>query len=210
MRWRLLVFAMACAGLGTACSSAPPPPLQPADPAAACLAGLDQRHITYERLQDWHTPEGCGIQTAVRVKQSATQWNHSGLLTCAMASRLWDFETQVVMPAAQRNFGRGVRKMWNAGTYDCRNRRSDRPQRMSEHAYGRAIDVTGFELDDGTPVSVLRDWRGKGAKSVFLHQVAEEACRIFNVVITPDSNALHRDHFHLDIGPHKYCIKPAG
>ncbi len=200
------------AGLCAACSSAPPPPpLQaPTDPAAACLAGLDQRHVVYERLRDWHTPEGCGIQEAVRVRQSVTLWNHPGLLTCTMASRLWDFETQVVEPAAERNFGQKVRKMWNAGTYDCRHRRSDRPQRMSEHAFGRAIDVTGFQLDDGRRVSVLRDWHGKGAKSVFLHEVAAGACRVFNVVITPDSNALHRDHFHLDIGPYRYCIRPAG
>ena len=73
--------------------------------------------------------------------------------------------------------------------YDCRGERGGRPERLSQHSFGRAIDISGFELDDGTTISVLRDWRDKGAKSEFLHQVAQGACRIFSVVITPNHNA---------------------
>jgi hypothetical protein len=195
--------------LGAACSSAPPPPhappAPPPDPAAACLQGLDRRHILYDRLTDWRTPEGCAVEWAVRVKQSATQWNRSAIMTCPMSATIWDFETQVVQPAAHQFLGHAVRTMSNVGSYDCRGERGGRPERLSQHSFGRAIDITGFDLDDGTTVTVLRDWRGKGAKSEFLHQVAQGACRIFSVVITPNHNALHRDHLHLDIGPYKLC-----
>jgi hypothetical protein len=193
--------------LVTACASPPPPapPAPPPDPAAACLKGLDRRHIHYDRLTDWRTPEGCGVDEAVRVKQSAFAWNHSAVMTCQMSARVWDFENQVVQPAAQRNFGQSVRKLSNVGAYDCRGERGGRPERLSQHSFGRAFDVTGFELADGTTVSVLRDWRGKGAKSEFLHQVAQGACQMFSVVITPNHNAFHQDHLHLDIGPYKMC-----
>ncbi len=201
------VLAAALAGLLAACTAAPPapPPPPPPDPAAACLLGLDQRHLVYDRLKDWHTPEGCGIEAAVRVKRSAFEWNRPALMSCLLATRLADFETAVVQPAAERLFGHHVRKMTNVGSYDCRNIRGTHAERMSEHARGLAIDLTGFELDDGSAVSVRRDWHGNGPKSQFLHQVAKGACQYFSVVITPNGNALHQDHFHLDLGPHKYC-----
>jgi hypothetical protein len=197
------------------CTSPPPPvakappPRPPAvtlvDPATACLASLDQHHVVYERVPEWQSPDGCNIRTPVRVKSSETEWNRQALMSCGLAKTVWDFESEVVQPAAKALLGQGVRKMVNAGAYDCRGQRSDHPERMSEHAFGLAFDVTGFELDDGTKITVLHDWPGNGPKAEFLHRVATGACHLFNVVLTPKSNALHHDHLHLDIGPQKHC-----
>ncbi len=172
---------------------------------AACLQSLDRRHILYQRVKDWTTAEGCGISQAVRVDRSALEWNRSTLMSCSLSAVLWDFETQVVQPAAERNFGQAVRKMSNAGAYNCRGERGGRPERLSQHSFGKALDVTGFELADGTVISVQKDWRNRGAKSEFLHQVAQGACKVFSVVMTPNRNAEHHDHLHLDIGPYKLC-----
>lgn len=207
-RWGLRVFVVGLWVCGlAACSSAPPlpPPPPSGDAAAACLGNLDRRHILYERVKDWKTPEGCGIEQAVRVEHSAIDWNRNTLMSCPLSAVVWDFETQVVQPAAQRNFGQTVRKMSNAGSYSCRGEVGGRPERLSQHSFGRAIDITGFELADGTNVSVQRDWWNKGAKGEFLHQVAQGACTLFSVVLTPNHNAEHHDHLHLDIGPYKLC-----
>jgi hypothetical protein len=203
-----VVFAGMLAGLVAACSSAPsrpPAPPPKLEPIAACLQVLDQHSVVYERLKDWRTPEGCGVDGAVRISRSAISWNRPATMGCQLAARLWGFETTVLQPAARRTLGRTVRKLSHAGAYDCRGERGGRPERLSEHALGRAIDITGFELDDGSVVSVLKDWRGSGAKSEFLHQVAAGACQVFSVVITPNHNALHSDHLHMDIGPYKLC-----
>jgi len=204
-----LLIVCAMTGLVAACASAPvlrpTPPPPPMDAAAACLNTLNQRHILYDKVQDWTTPEGCGIANAVRIKQSSIAWNRPSLVTCAMENTIWDYETQVVQPAAQRHFGHKVRKLWHAGTYNCRGERGGRPERLSQHSFGKAIDITGFELDDGTVVSVAHDWRDKGEKSEFLHEVAKGACGLFSVVMTPNRNAEHHDHLHLDIGPYKLC-----
>jgi len=77
--------------------------------------------------------------------------------------------------------------------------------RWSQHAVGQAIDIAGFRLSDGTTVSVDRDWNEPGAKGQFLRQLARKACRYFSVVLTPDSNAEHYNHLHLDIGPDRLC-----
>ena len=33
---------------------------------------------------------------------------------------------------------------------------------LSEHAFGNAIDVSGFKLADGREISVVRDWKRSG------------------------------------------------
>ena len=42
-------------------------------------------------------------------------------------------------------------------------------------------------------------------KADFLRQVRDGACHGFSVVLGPDYNAAHRDHFHLDRGHYRVC-----
>jgi hypothetical protein len=63
----------------------------------------------------------------------------------------------------------------------------------------------GFTLDDGSRITVQKNWWGKDEKAEFLHKVAAGACKLFSVVLTPKSNRLHHDHLHLDNGPYKKC-----
>jgi hypothetical protein len=185
------------------------PPIDVSSPIkntkAQCLHELDQLHILYDSIEDLKTPEGCKIENPVRVKQSFEIWNHSALMSCQMALDLWAFEKTIMQPIAHELFGKAIKKMNNVGAYSCRNQRSNHPEKLSEHAYGQAIDITSFELEDGTVISILNDWSGKGSKSKFLQKVAHESCKIFNVVLTPKTNSLHRDHFHFDSGSQKYC-----
>ena len=192
-----------------ACASKPPPQHAaappPADPTAVCLSALNQRHADFERSADFHTPEGCGIDGAVKFKGTAVPLNRPLLMACTTALSLSDFETQVVAPTAKAMFGQPVTLMTSAGSYDCRGQRSDHPERLSEHGKGKAVDITGFTLEDGSKITVLRNWSGKDEKAEFLHKVAAGACKMFSVVLTPKSNKLHRDHLHLDNGPYKKC-----
>jgi hypothetical protein len=207
-RWAcilLLCLVGACASKPPPPPSAPPPPAPPLDATAACLAGLDQRHVDFERSADFHTPEGCGIDGAVKFKAAGMPLNRPLLLACTTAISLADFEDKVVMPAALATLGHPVALVTSVGSYDCRGQRSNHPERLSEHGKGRAIDITGFTLEDGSRVSVLKNWWGKDEKAEFLHKVAAGACKMFAVVLTPKSNRLHRDHLHLDNGPYKKC-----
>ena len=205
------VLLMCLAG---ACSSKPPPPAPlppavpapaPPDPVAACLAGLNQRHVLFERSPDFKTPEGCGIEGGVKMKGASIPLNRPVLMACVTSASLADFESQVVVPAAKALLGHEVTLMSSAGAYDCRGQRSNHPERLSEHGKGRAVDITGFTLDDGSKITVLRNWSGHDAKAEFLHKIAAGACKMFSVVLTPKSNALHRDHLHFDNGPYKKC-----
>jgi Extensin-like protein C-terminus len=91
---------------------------------------------------------------------------------------------------------------------------------LSQHASATAIDIASFMTSDGTKYSVLTDWlidpatttctaTTDGEKDTFLHEVicALKAADIWNIVLTPNYNAAHRNHFHVDLTPGADTIK---
>jgi hypothetical protein len=66
---------------------------------------------------------------------------------------------------------------------------------MSEHSFGVAIDISEI---DGAVVS--KHWKDKGSKGDTLREAASVACKHFSNVLTPETNKLHHNHFHLDSG----------
>ncbi len=195
-----------------ACSGAPPAP-PPAPPVAiyhppptaeeVCLDELSERGIVYEMVP-MHVAFGrCNLVNGVRVQRLLAAFNTPATLSGPMALRLDEFEINVVQMAAQRHFKQKVVRIRQIGSYSCRD--IARTHRLSEHASGRALDIAGFVLKDGTAISVKDDWAGRGPRAQFLHEVARGACSLFSVVLTPDTNADHHEHLHLDIGPRPFC-----
>jgi hypothetical protein len=77
--------------------------------------------------------------------------------------------------------------------------------RRSQHATANAIDIAGFRLADGRSISVLADWGKPTAEGQFLAAARDEACSLFNIVLSPRYNELHANHFHLDLGGFHMC-----
>ncbi|MGR3527092.1 MAG: extensin family protein [Paracoccaceae bacterium] len=78
---------------------------------------------------------------------------------------------------------------------------------MSEHGRGKAIDVSGYTLRDGTQITVLRDW-GAGRNGRALREMHRAACGPFGTVLGPQADRFHLDHFHFDTARHRggpYC-----
>lgn len=192
------------AALPVGCASQRPPPTAPPGRGEACLSQLEARHIDYQLAATPVSAGGCGIDNPVRINHSAIAWNRPAVMSCDLALTFDRFEEEVVQAAALRHFGKRVARIDHYGAFDCR-RESSGHNRLSQHAFGNAIDVGGFILSDGTTIRVSEDWRSGGRGGAFLRDVVHNACRRFQVVLTPDSDARHRDHFHLDIGPHRLC-----
>lgn len=123
----------------------------------------------------------------------------AGLVTsCPVATALLLWDERVVQPAARRHFGTGVSAFTHAGSFSCRRLYGRAAGAWSEHATADAVDILGFRLADGRTVSVLRDWPKAGQQAAFLREVRDGACRLFTTVLSPEYNAAHRDHLHLD------------
>ena len=202
----------ACAAALAGCSTppapvaaVPPPPVYtpPHGTGDMCLDELSDRGITYEIVPMHAAFSRCSLVDGVRVSRLLEPFDRPATLSCPMALRLDEFEINVVQMAAQRYFNQRVVRIRQIGSYSCRN--IAHTHRLSEHASGRAIDIAGFVLADGMAITVKSDWAGHSPRAQFLHDVARGACRLFSVVLTPDTNADHHNHLHLDIGPRPLC-----
>ncbi|HWK42572.1 MAG TPA: extensin family protein [Croceibacterium sp.] len=119
-------------------------------------------------------------------------------VTCPVAAGFELWLRQGVQPAAETVFGQKVARIEHFGAYGCRRMYGRANGRWSEHASGNALDIAAFVLADGRRISVLRGWNGTGGDAEFLHQIRDHACGIFGTVLSPDYNAAHADHLHLD------------
>jgi hypothetical protein len=88
-------------------------------------------------------------------------------------------------------------------------------KKPSQHSYGLAIDVTRLQRADGTELVVERDFGGAigepvcgdsaraelSAEAAALRNLICDVARAgaFHHILTPNHDAAHRNHFHLDI-----------
>jgi hypothetical protein len=92
------------------------------------------------------------------------------------------------------------------GTYNCRVIAGT--ENLSVHGLGSAIDLVGFTLSDDTVYTVLDHWEIDIPGPVtpggqWLKTLADTLwdMMVFNIILTPNHNAAHADHFHVDLTP---------
>jgi hypothetical protein len=138
----------------------------------------------------------------VEIKPAAT-------LACPMVSALDRWITESMQPAAQRWFRQPVVEIKQISAYSCRGMNGQPGARISEHAFGNALDIASFTLADGRRITVKDGWRGSPQEQGFLRDIQGAACEQFNTVLAPGSNRFHYDHFHFDLmrrgSGHRIC-----
>lgn len=169
----------------------------------ACFTALDTAGVQYTPLED--TPHGkkCGLFDALTLDRTLTPYSATLQMTCAETAAVYMWERHVVRPAAVEIFGSPVARIETYGSFSCRNIAGTR--RLSQHAFGNAIDVSGFRLEDGRVIDVKAHWGKRGKEGRFLKRVHSGACELFSVTLGPEYNAAHADHFHMDMGPGGIC-----
>jgi len=165
----------------------------------ACIVELENRGIAYERV-------GHGVLFR---HADTPDWLASArreILDCRLVLALDDLAGVVA--------ARGVTTVLHYGVY-----RGDLPLPTRgpalHHVAALAIDVAAFVLEDGTRLDMQRDWRGHVGQPAcddegFAHaseesrelrgivcEAAEE--KLFHQVLTPNHDARHRDHVHLEV-----------
>ena len=202
----LLVLALAgCAGERVAerpGRTATPAP-RPAVSTLQCYADLNAAGVSFEPLPDREPQAGCPISGTVKLIEIGTPVTNLGALTCPLASAFAAWTRYALQPAARIAFGQPVAKVETMGTYACRNVAGS--SRISEHARANAVDVGGVVLADGRRVTVKAGWNGAPDEQRFLRLIHQSACRRFGSVLSPDYNAAHADHLHLDMAPGRFC-----
>ncbi|VVM70895.1 hypothetical protein PS645_01758 [Pseudomonas fluorescens] len=174
------------------------------DDPQLCDQALSTSGLRVARQAD--SPDAkCPLTNTLRVQGGEVALSSSFLASCRLAVSFALFERHALQPAAQSVYGQAVRRVDHLGSFACRNVYGREDGRRSQHASADALDISGFRLADGRAINVLKDWPKDNQDARFLRQVRDGACDMFSVVLSPDYNAAHRNHFHLDVGPWSVC-----
>jgi len=188
----------------------------PPEPRADCHEALTAAGVQFADAKIAVHREGkgktqltCGADQIVVYRKSAAgiTYEPTPIVTCTMALALAHFDA-VLEEEATRAFGERVVRVTQLGTYACREMAAYRGW-VSEHSYANAIDVETFELKSGKRVSVLAGFeRGDETHTRaggFLRAVSRRTYDegLFSNVLTPFFDALHRNHFHLDLARYR-------
>lgn len=165
--------------------------------------GLEFRPVADQAEGEYCVVSGAGTLRDVSGQADARLSPARPMMACPLAAALAIWRRQAVDPAAREILGSPVRQIDHLGVYACRPvAGSGRP---SAHARAGAIDVAGFRLADGRRVTVERDWSGDPARAAFLRRLRDEGCAVFGVVLSPDYNAAHANHLHMENGRYGLC-----
>lgn len=177
---------------------------------AKCLqSGAVQSSAAIEPMEEIDGPGACGMMTPLRVAsfgQGSIPLKNKVTLSCPALSSVDRWMTEVVQPASQIYYGTHVAEV-KAGSYSCRNRNNEYFGKISEHAFGNAMDVMGFRFADGRTITVAKGWKGEAKDQAFLREIFVNACDYFTTVLAPGSDAAHADHIHMDLARHDEAYK---
>ena len=190
-------------------AAAPAPPLEPPEPPephqSACpavVAGL----VAAETLPP--IADGACIiasplnVTAVTVHGRSVPLSAPATLSCAAATQLplW---ADAVDGYLQSKENTALATLLTGTSYACRTINNATAGDLSAHAFGDAIDVTGFTLADGRTISLPAGWTDPASSAGRALRFAHDAgCTLFTTTLGPEANALHHDHLHLDMECH--------
>jgi hypothetical protein len=178
-------------------------PAARADSRGDCYAELDARRVGYKRVKK------SGIAQAVQIHGTLGGVDHVGpdalVIDCSLAVSLDE--------AGRYVRALGLERAGFSSAYSKRNVRGT--NRPSKHGYGLAIDVHAFTGSDLGTLRIDRDYeQGLGDTVDCVGQPATKAgavlrvlqCQLvrsglFHLVLSPDFDDAHHDHFHLEAKP---------
>ncbi|WP_396595507.1 extensin family protein [Brevundimonas sp. R86498] len=178
---------------------------------AQCVAELEAGRVTFSPTPDRVNSGTCGLTAAGVLGPDmgtvARMAPGDVTMTCALAAAVSVWRRQSVEPAAREILGSDVVQIDHMGVYACRGVRTDAgpTARASAHSRAAALDFSGVRLRDGRRITVAGDWAGDTPEALFLRRIRDEGCQIFGTVLSPDYNAVHADHLHLEAEGGRMC-----
>jgi hypothetical protein len=174
----------------------------------ACFADLSREDVRYSPLPDRDFGGGCQVIGAVQLIDIGVPVTNLKAMRCGLAEAFTGWARYAVAPAAHQILGSDLVRIESFGTYACRNviGSAAAANKLSGPAIANAVDISGFVLEDGRRITILQDWQSADpAVREFLHVIHSSACRRFGTVLSPDYNAAHANHLHLEDDHAHFC-----
>ena len=183
----------------------PAAPAQPPEQAAeekppsppACLAALAAASVKVTP-RDPIRDGACRSDDPLAVTAVAgVTLSPEAIVGCDVATGLAAWIAEVVRPAATELLKTEVESLSIAGSYECRGRNRVAGAKLSEHAFGNALDIGGVVLKGRGAIRIGPQVEGS-PEAKFQERIRTGACAHFTTVLGPGSDASHDDHLHVD------------
>lgn len=180
------------------------------DADSLCLQAIDNAGVVWDHWNHTPTsPEGtnaiCTVEDPVRVSGPI------GGVTYRYFSSQTPSAMNMACPLVRSLLRLGdvlqeynIRELLHIGTYNCRTI-SGRTT-LSKHSFGMAIDIYGFVDNQGREYILEDHWEHDtenptSFEAQVIYEIAQRMYeeRIFNIILTPNYNAAHDNHFHVDL-----------
>jgi hypothetical protein len=181
-----------------------PPPLQEEDPVqlTACLAQLKQIGIVFTAPAAIDENNGCGIRHPLTVTAlgAGVALQPAGTMRCETALALGRWTRDILQPMLKTARPDDPLAAVNqASTYVCRKRNNTDTGKISEHARGNAVDISGLTFKSKKVLSIEPRMQDSTLDGALQRAITSAACLYFTTVLDPGSDAAHERHLHLDI-----------
>ena len=174
---------------------------------AACrdaLAALGVKFTVPDRVEGkglCHVPNPVQL-TSLAVVEGKVELPGRPLLNCRFAERFSTWLADVASPVVASGTGETLAAVSTGPGYECRGRNGDSSAKISEHAFGNAVDIDGLVLSGGTRVEIADVAETQHRYRRVLSALRVSGCGYFTTVLGPGANAAHASHFHFDLGRH--------
>ncbi len=130
------------------------------------------------------------------------------LLDCNFARQYAGFSSTTLQKLAKKHLNAGVTELHSGQGFVCRRRNNRSTGKLSEHAFGNALDLLGFKFNDGSSLNIRKAVDMPARQADFFNSLREASCGAFTTVLGPGSNPAHATHLHLDLGRSKENPNP--
>ena len=167
---------------------------------SACAAMAEAGIIIASPIQDLTIPRPCTLAqpvnlSAVRLDDGRViSLKPAAIMSCDMVVAMAEWTREELAPGID-SLGAKLETLKVASSFSCRGRNRIAGARTSEHGFGNAMDVGGFELSDGRTFAIAKS----GMPHAFALAMKESACARFNTVLGPGSDGHHETHIHVDL-----------
>jgi hypothetical protein len=185
----------------------PLPDREPLPGAGECRAELLKRGVEFT-IPDYVEATGqCAVADPVLVKSVATpggkvSFPEEPLLNCAFARKFTTWLSDIAAPVVGELAPARLQSLSTGPGYECRNRNGDSSGKISEHAFGNAIDISGITLANRIRIEIPDVADPLAVHHRLLMALRLSACGYFTTVLGPGFNAAHASHYHFDLGQH--------
>lgn len=164
----------------------------------ACRARLRELGVDFEEHPPQSEPEGCEMAHPITVSSlgAGVALEPGAVINCATAEANARLMRDHAQAQATRHLSSRIATVNQVSGYVCRPRNGTR--KLSEHAFGNALDWGAIVLEDERRLDV-RAYRRGSPEATFFAALRKAACGPFTTVLGPGTDADHADHFHFDL-----------